>query len=62
MTNQAILLIRELLASTMELRPWIDEFWQNSFRVPCTMMTTKKKIQMLSNISNEMFWTLRPNE
>jgi hypothetical protein len=41
---QAILLIRELLASTMELSPWIDVFWQNSFRTPCTMMTPKKKM------------------
>jgi hypothetical protein len=44
MTAQAILLIRELLASTMELRPWIDVFWQNSFRIAITMMTTKKEM------------------
>ena len=44
MTNQAILLTRELLASTMELRPWIDVFWQNSFRMVFTIMTTKKKM------------------
>ena len=42
MTAQAILLIRELLDSTIELRPCIDVFWQNSFRMAFTMMTTKK--------------------
>ena len=44
MTNQAILLINEFLASTMDLRPWIDVFWQNSFKMPCTIMTAKKKM------------------
>jgi hypothetical protein len=44
MTNQANLLIRELLVSTMELRPWIDVFWQNSFRMVFTIMNTKKKM------------------
>ena len=44
MTNQAILLINEFLASTMDLRPWIDVFWQNSFRMPCTIMAAKKKM------------------
>ena len=44
MTNQAILLINEFLASTMDLRPWIDVFWQNSFRMPCTILAAKKKM------------------
>ena len=55
MTAQAILLIRELLASTMELRPWIDVFWQNSFRTPCTMMTPKKENV---NVVNSMKWNV----
>ena len=50
MTNQAILLINEFLASTMDLRPWMDVFWQNSFRMLSTMMTAKKKMWMLSNL------------
>ena len=49
-TAQAILLIRELLASTMELRPWIDEFWQNFFRTPCTMMNPKKNVNVVKPI------------
>ena len=43
MIAQAILLIREFLASTMELRPCIDVLWQKSFRMAFTMMTLKKE-------------------
>ena len=38
MTNQAILLTRELSALTMKPRPWIDVVSQNSFRVLSNIM------------------------
>ena len=38
MTNQAILLTRELSALTMKPRPWIDVVSQNSFMVLSNIM------------------------
>ena len=58
MTNQAILLIRELLASTMDLRPWIDVFWQNSLRMPGTNMT-KRKMWIMSILISKICWNSR---
>ena len=52
-TNQAILLIRELLVLTMKLRPWTDVVSQNSFIVFFNIMPPKKKMSTFFGSKNE---------